>query len=286
MWDESHGIVAGHLGICSPSACKGVILRTDDGGRSWSTVYFGPQVFEVTTEGTSNAWALTPNSLLVSDNQGGTWTVLDRTGHDLSFPTAANGWAVSDVIPPVTAHLAQPLIRTNDGGQTWRRVPGPCPSQAATPSAVRFVDRRHGWVGCAGEPSAGRQLKAIYETLDGGASWGLRAITSLNTGPAGAGVLPGDGYLAGMFFDSGGHGWMWLQRGCMVATVDGGATWVDTAPDLCTGDTYAVFGAWFLDAARGFVLHRELGLARPLQLLVSDDGGATWSRVHSWRQNH
>jgi len=53
------------------------------------------------------------------------------------------------------------LLKTDDGGKSWKGVPNAPPIRAR----VRFVDLRHGWL------AGGAGKTELYSTDDGGASW-------------------------------------------------------------------------------------------------------------------
>lgn len=122
--------------------------------------------------GTATLWSL----LLVSDDEGRTWTepharirgaVLD----DIQFVDAEAGW--------VSGHIAGALprdpflLKTTDGGRTWRRVPIFEESGYGAIDAFRFESRTQGvlLLQRRGEP---RQRYQRWETRDGGDTWTLR----------------------------------------------------------------------------------------------------------------
>ncbi|HEY2428239.1 MAG TPA: hypothetical protein VGI06_04875 [Acidimicrobiales bacterium] len=97
----------------------------------------------------------------------------------VSFVSAADGWALGDAPcgrPPCTS-----VVRTVDGGRTWRGVPAPVAPFDASPGrlgtgtgvyGVRFADRRDGW-------AYGTQ---VWATHDAGATWHQVALPGLTPG--------------------------------------------------------------------------------------------------------
>ena len=116
----------------------GLIARTTDSGRTWKVVYRSPRPFELL------------------------WKA--------AFPSRTVGYAslqnysaeaAQDPEAHVTAEAQRFVVKTEDGGASWRELP-----VVADPNVqelgIGFVDERHGWIGAT--PHG-------FETLDGGATW-------------------------------------------------------------------------------------------------------------------
>jgi hypothetical protein len=61
------------------------------------------------------------------------------------------------------------ILKTLDGGKTWKRHPINDPQHNANLEGVGFVDAQHGWVGGWGDSDFLRLSSS--ETLDGGVTW-------------------------------------------------------------------------------------------------------------------
>jgi photosystem II stability/assembly factor-like uncharacterized protein len=120
------------------TASHGLIARTTDAGRTWKVVYESKRPFELMWKG--------------------------------SFPSRLVGYATlqnysaeasQDPEAHVTADPQRYVVKTEDGGATWRELP-----MVSDPKVqelgIGFVDTRHGWVGA---------MPHGFETLDGGATW-------------------------------------------------------------------------------------------------------------------
>ncbi|MGL4513871.1 MAG: YCF48-related protein [Lacipirellulaceae bacterium] len=84
----------------------------------------------------------------------------DATLHDVEFLDAERGWAVGD---------RGVVLRTEDGGETWRRAETPV---SCALHAVSFVDRQRGWVvGGETRPYTHVTAAVVLRTDDGGETW-------------------------------------------------------------------------------------------------------------------
>jgi hypothetical protein len=122
--------------------------------------------------GSATLWSL----LLASDDEGRTWTephprLRGAALDDIQFADAETGW--------VSGHIAGALprdpflLKTTDGGKTWRRVPVLEESGYGAIDAFRFENRASGvlYLQRRGEP---RQRYQRWETQNGGDTWTLR----------------------------------------------------------------------------------------------------------------
>ena len=133
------------------------------------------------------------------------------------------------------------ILRTTNGGRSWRRVPAPRASEGLT--AVAFADGRHG---VAVDEMGGAALR----TSDAGATWL---------------VLPSvTGRLESVAF-TGRRGWI-VGLETMLQTNDGGVTW-----RRAEADSEFLSSVRFLDPQHGVIAGAGL-------LLVTEDGGQHWTR--------
>jgi len=198
----------------------GTLLKTTDGGASWSGLPVGTLV------GLSVVQALDPDTVFAgggcvarrSTDGGRTFTAIRftpvETGcrtslRDLSFVSRDVGWLL----------LADgSVFATTDGGATFAprtAVPAtPAVRGGAQPGGLVFLDARTGYA------TSGSQ---IFQTLDGGVSW--RAVADAG----------GGGPLRLQFADPA-HGFALGGGGTFMRTDDGGATWQSrpVAPDRAT----------------------------------------------------
>ncbi len=109
--------------ICGASsgdvaASNAVILRTEDGGKSWKKVYQSTRPYELTWKG--------------------------------SFPTDKVGYVSIQSYNPDTTVKQQYIVKTVDGGKTWTELP--LVNRQCREFGIGFVDADRGWVGtlCGG----------------------------------------------------------------------------------------------------------------------------------------
>ena len=188
-------------GICSPS--KNVvygsgtqfpdqeagILKTTDGGTTWTSIsmaahanllidnYFTDDLhgWVVGGKGGTDYPMLKPVVLFTADG-GLTWeNRLENSG--IAFPSGEWGWKIQFLNPQIGfVSLENPegaaILKTADGGQTWKRIEVNDPQKQSDLEGVGFVNEKVGWVGGWGHdfnPGPGDGISS--GTTDGGATW-------------------------------------------------------------------------------------------------------------------
>ena len=231
------------------SDARSYLLRTADGGATWSRVELAKReptnvarddaagrLLRVVFADREHGWTFGEEGTLYATSDGGdSWARQSvPTRHLLlgaHFLDARRGWLVG---------AGATFLYTSDGGATWRagslvthadfdagRVDAAkgdasarasaqtatrASAQATAPrvNAVSFVDERRGWaVGAAG---------AVYTTVNGGRSW--RALASGT-----------DADLLDVKFFDASTGWAVGAAGTLLHTRDGGETWEPESAD-------------------------------------------------------
>jgi len=257
--DEQRGWIVGG-GI---NIAGGILGSTTDGGRTWN--------FE--------SGLTRPSRRATSFHLNAVWFLDERTGI-----IVGDGFQI---------------LRTEDGGIQWHRVPSDTQVWAHLQD-LQFVNDTHGWtIGNGG----------LARTVDGGRTWRGPLMhdpddknSSVTRGQALSFVDPDRGWLVGKHglirrssdggeswellvaprseqadlwgveFVDGHEGWAVGHNGTILHTVDGGKTW--ERQDSGVRDTLTDVG--FLDGSRGWVVgfERVNGTA---VVLRTADGGETWS---------
>lgn len=266
FFDARHGVMG----------TQRTIETTYDGGRTWTIQYSGTGPYRIVEERRGNeVWATGPGQSLYSGNRGYAWRRQPRPPTSgAAFGAPSLGWEVKQRELPSGDRVAW-ISKTRDGGRSWRRVGRVCRDWSSFAS-ISHVSPTRGWLVCAGQPGAGMQEKAIFETRNGGRSWSLRACACL--GRFRRGRLSTAGYPVGIEFTPRGDGVLLQHRGTPVTiTHDGGRTWTRTAgaPELDFR-----LDASIVSARRIYVLAGPT--SERMRLLVTDDGGRTWRVLRRW----
>jgi len=185
-----------------------------------------------------------------------------RTLRGVSFPDPQHGFAVG---------VYGTIVATSDGGKTWTQQRSGIESNLVAEtedstglSAVSFTDSSHGWA--VGSPDL------ILSTDDGGATWTKHDPPPINEhqGPSNADGLASKWAFSDVDFTDARTGYLVGAGGAILATSDGGATWVWRG-DKRYGQLHKVS---FADPKHG----SAVGEARPSFVMIATaDGGATWT---------
>ena len=188
---------------------RSYLLRTTDGGETWSRVAVtagdaGVLLARVVFATPERGWAFGEMGALYSTRDGGaTWqrrrAPTQRFLSGAHFLDASRGWLVG---------AAGTVLRTADGGETWRAISSPALSATARLNAVWFADPARGW--------AVGQRGRIVATGDGGNSWRPQASGT-------------EADLTDVKFLNAREGWAVGAAGTVLRTTDAGETWLSVA---------------------------------------------------------
>jgi photosystem II stability/assembly factor-like uncharacterized protein len=208
---------------------RSYLLRTTDGGASWSRVEVtaddpGVLLARVVFADAERGWAFGEMGALYSTRDGGrTWERRRSPTRRLLLGAALVGaeraWFVG-----AGGHV----VSTDDGGARWRLFSPPA-EPGPRLSAVSFADARHGW--------AVGQRGAVLATDNGGQSWRAQASGT-------------DADLTDVRFHDAREGWAVGAAGTVLRTTDGGASW-QTVP---SGTRHNLERLAFAGRARGWAV--------------------------------
>ena len=221
---------------------KGTVAESRDGGRTWrratlpegaaldfrGVALTGPRSAVVMSAGEAEAGRA---RIYVTEDGGAAWRLAHETRRPGAFLDAVAFWdrreglAFSD---PVAGQWL--LLRTRDGGRSWREQPAVFPplrpgeaAFAASNTALFVGPRGRAWI-VSGGSASGR----VFRSRDHGATWQV-ADTPIAGGPNG-GVFGGLALDAGHAVIVGGDHKDERRPGPGIAvTADGGATWTAAA---------------------------------------------------------
>jgi photosystem II stability/assembly factor-like uncharacterized protein len=273
---SASNVVAGGLG--------GIML-SQDGGRIWSWVS-NDSVLDVDVAGDGqHAWAVGyQGTILSTADAGRTWTtqssgtnldLYDVAAFDAQTALAVGTRFNNSDVPPI-GRPPDILLRTDDGGQTWRKVPFPPDYAPGKLAVLRGGDR--GWLTagrCAPDPSgpgacAFPSGPALFRSDDKGQSW-----TKIDEGR----------YFSALTFVSARVGWaeesraeadQFIPRNLVLRTEDGGASWKTVHDSTKAG---ASPGSLVAFGERTLVLLEHDIDGGNTRMLKTEDAGATWKQL-------
>jgi hypothetical protein len=116
--------------------------------------------------------------LLASSDAGKTWTeaharILNGSLDQIQFLDYLNGWIGGQLVQPMPHDPF--LLKTTDGGATWRRYPIFSERRTGLIESFRFTSPSQGtlWIDRVSGAEAGARYE-LYESVTGGESWMLR----------------------------------------------------------------------------------------------------------------
>lgn len=276
---ESVCFLTPELGYASGEA--GTIIRTTDGGESWTVQLGGdpqtqlPPVHSLRFIDETHGWAIMGDKKLLRTTDGENWQEYGRSGE---------GWGCKDYIftsPTTAVQLlgsddGNRITYTKDGGLTYQQVNPSCQvgleinglrrNVSCRLSTMHFVSPEVGYaVGATESGNGDASLSAIVilKTTDGGGSWVAHAVVE-NVAKAYESWY----YPQQIFFTDENNGVLvlpWSEK--FLVTSDGGRTW--------EGRFFAVRGPFkFADPEVGWSFNIHHG---GKDLSFTTNGGKLWT---------
>ncbi len=284
-----------------------VLLRTDDGGASWSEVRVSGDyrtiAIDFLPEGrrgwmavhrcvpaTNAGCGAQEDALLMTDDGGASWTPVSKGAaiYRFSFVTSSVAWSIG-VASCSAQYCPDALLRTTDGGLTWKVV------RQTAPNAFYALDERTAIVAeghCENSCST-----SLLETEDAGMTW--HEIAALGGGYLSAIQFSGRNDAVALGFtasarwsDDRGHSWHdatfpvvvgsgafdfvdtthgWFAASKLLRTTDGGSTWTVVSD-------HAYQDIDFVSITEGWAVLATCGSVCRTTVARTVDGGATWQR--------
>jgi photosystem II stability/assembly factor-like uncharacterized protein len=139
--DKRRGLVIGSLLNKNDEVVEALVMRTDDGGETWTRIIVPTkkELFHLEVNGSSHAWIVGDKGLILASDDGGmTWKTQNsgvvRALFNVDFRDDNEGFAVGG---------GGTILRTEDGGNTWLKVTAPV---TETLKRVDFADDKNGWI--------------------------------------------------------------------------------------------------------------------------------------------
>jgi len=263
------------------------LFATHDGGATWQQVSLGGSVVSLETSGGYVDALVSPCTGVQGQECTGPLRLYQAQAAGGGFSPVLTGPSVSStsgVLLHLSLHAPVGFVNMSGVGgpnqafiyatqnlantSGWKAFPDPC-ATLTNYGFDAFVapDTTSLYTLCGGGGAAGSVIKAVVKTVSG-----VSAVTG--TPPAGGDPEALAATSAGTLVVSAASGASWLYR-----STDGGATWT-------TAETFNDGGIGFNDlgittARQGVVIHGVPGPPTNVasQLLMTTDGGASWSVV-------
>jgi photosystem II stability/assembly factor-like uncharacterized protein len=268
------------LGYGDLSVTADQLVRTTDGGRSWTMTKLPGGFREIAFATDRVGWAVVGGITDTTAGHGRLWETVDGGLHWRSSALTAGVDSVCFASPGLGwAAGGSNIYRTVDGGGRWTIVAhGPSDAIEAAWFATIRCRGNGAWVLSTGGGAGGSEAYLVTRTLDAGARW--QTVLGQLGGAAGA-VSTIDAY-AGSFdaASASAAGFIGFCPACgygdwsYTRTADGGRTFTHTPLAGLTGASLG--DLTFADPAHGWIA----GGAAGGFLLATTDGGRTWHRAY------
>ncbi|MGC8856545.1 MAG: WD40/YVTN/BNR-like repeat-containing protein [Anaerolineae bacterium] len=241
-----------------------------------------PALFNLQMFTEQEGWGVTETALLRTSDGGQTWfdltpPGLNPVGYAVNpfFLDLFHAW----VLVPTGNGSQQNgnLYRTSDGGLHWASNAVPFGG-----GRLVFLDDSRGWMLADLGVGAGSNAVAIFQTIDGGATWTQTYIND-PTVPGAGDSLPLGGLKFGLTPLDMQTAWVWgvtyaPGRAYLFRTDDGGHTWTPvTLPLPPQGENAELsIEAMRFFGSTGFLAMRLTAEQNQLAIYVSQDGGTGW----------
>jgi len=275
--------------ICGTSFSEyefGIVLRTENGGRSWDRVDIIPNVDlrEIQFFDENLGWASGINSifglpyLFKTENGGQSWQarqMSDKEAADCHFRFFNPDTGIFNFRGHSYSEEGGEFLKTTNGGVSWD-------STAHGFSTVYFADSKNGWAGL--NRAGWYPWYTVHSTMDGGQTWQQDSTVS------------GGGLIRSIFFtdtlltsNSGSFGFYNTDYGYYVdnfglisKTEDRGRNWQDKSKTATTEDLNSVFFinenvGWAVGGSETLCWGCEPEVLQEGYLINTIDGGENWN---------
>lgn len=246
----------------------GYLASTTDGGNTWNRVALNTteNINEIYFRNEDNGYLVAGRKFFITRDAGRTWQDIRiyRTGEfgggrpeflSIRFSDKKRGYVVGSVLRKSgddEVVVDSLLMRTEDGGDTWRRIVVPTKTELFH---VDFNGNSNGWI--VGDNGV------ILATTDSGSTWSKQ--TSGTTMP-----------LYNVDFRDDREGYVVGKGGTILRTSNGGSTWEKVVTSF--RDTFMRVD--FADDKNGWIVGYGGSILR------STDKGRTWVRQESSSRSH
>jgi len=240
---------------------KNEILKTNDGGVTWSTQY-STDIYLRSLHFIDNNVGSTVGSyggILITSNGGNNWELktewIPISLQKVCFPSLNTGFTIGRKGSGSFTTHTYFTLKSTDGGTNWSI----CDS---LPSSwfrdLFFINNNKGWiVGANFDDTTG----IIRSTSDGGSSWVTQYITPIEL-------------ISSIYFTDEFNGWATKLSGDLLHTTNGGNDWF-VQP---TGFSFYHEKTFFVNNNIGWVIGNT-GSSLETKIIKTSDGGSSWQDV-------
>jgi len=240
---------------------NGYLAFTQDGGKTWLKypINTTENINEIYFRNSDNGYLVAGKKVFLTKDGGNTWreTVIYRPDEfknwtpeflSIRFADKKRGFAIGSVLNRKGDAVIDSLVmKTQDGGETWRRVFVPSKTELFH---VDFDGSSRGWI--VGDKGL------ILATDDGGETWKVQASGT-------------DKALYNVDFRDDKEGYAVGGKGTILRTENGGELWEKVATNFPS----ALMRVDFADDRNGWIVGHGGSILR------SSDKGKTWQRQES-----
>ena len=244
---------------------NGYLASTSDRGRTWKTYPLNTteDINEIYFRNEKNGYLVAGRKMFITADAGLSWreTVIYRPTDfkngvpeflSIRFADKRRGLVVGSVLNRTGDVIDSLVMRTDDGGETWRRILVPSKAELFH---LDYDGTSRGWI--VGDEGV------ILATVDGGDTWTLQ-----NSGTKAA--------LFNVDFRDDDEGYAVGEKGVILRTENGGLIW----HRVITGSPVNLMRVSFADDKNGWVVGHG-GL-----IIRSNDKGRTWAKQESSVTGH
>jgi photosystem II stability/assembly factor-like uncharacterized protein len=245
------------------------MMRTDDGGRTWTRSRLSPWVpqpysfRDLCATGRRTAWLVADNGIWHTDDAGKTWRRRATTVHPT--PTYDVAWGgctfVGDSVGWI--HGGATIVHTTDGGRTWSRQQEATAATSGGLTAIAALDRSRAIAGM--NQTGGHVVVGIGLGGSGWAQLGSRPFLQFNpyANPT----------ISGVAATSPNTFWAGARSGEVFRSLNQGVDWSDS---LNRDVGVAALVSYGVAAVGGTVVSYGSAVNNTCAAVTSVDGGASW----------
>jgi photosystem II stability/assembly factor-like uncharacterized protein len=244
---------------------NGYLASTSDGGLSWKPYPLNTteDINEIYFRNEKNGYLVAGKKMFITNDAGATWheTVIYRPSDfkngspeflSIRFADKKRGLVVGSVLNRTGEVIDSLVMRTTDGGETWRRIIVPSKTELFH---LDYNGSSHGWI--VGDEGL------ILSTVDGGDTW---VVQNSKTRVA----------LFNVDFRDDKEGYVVGEKGMILRTENGGLTW----QRVIANEPVNYMRVDFADDKNGWIVGYG-GI-----VLRSSDKGQTWVKQQSATAGH